>query len=218
MFKRILIVTTAVVGLAGAAHAQQIPSMDTVCAQPNMIPAQQVVCSSPRLRANAQRNLNTVIPLARSLGQPELVALVQTIARRSNEQMTYCRLAIDRPPQLPISKATEDCLAGWQDVNYSEYQRGILPEHNPQTATNAGLTADQQQVVYRAQQNAYNAYQSHAQAAAKCRLFANNSGGGSWAIGSPAFVLGATILSSISEAAHAQANYRDCMLAQGQQP
>jgi hypothetical protein len=29
MFKRILIVTTAVVGLAGAAHAQQIPSMDT---------------------------------------------------------------------------------------------------------------------------------------------------------------------------------------------
>lgn len=213
-----LVATTAVVGLASAAYAQQAPSVDAMCAQPNLTPLQQVGCSSPRLRANAQRNLNALFPLARNLSQPEQVALLQTIARQSNERMAYCRLAIDRPPRLPLDKATEDCLAGWQDIAYAEYQRGSLPEHNPQTATNAGLTVDQQQAIYRVQQHAYNAYQAHEQAAAKCRLFANNSGGGSWAVGSPAFVLGATILNSIGEAAHAQANYRDCMLAQGQQP
>jgi hypothetical protein len=216
MLKKMLLATTVVGSLAGAAHAQQ--SVDSLCAQPSHIPSQQVVCSSLRLKANAQRNLNALVPLARNLSRPEVIALFQTITRKSNEHMTYCRLAIDRLPQLPLGKATEDCLAAWQDISYAEYQRGILPEHNPQTATNAGLTADQQQLIYRAQQNAYNGYQADEQAAAKCRLFANNSGGGSWAIGSPAFVLGATILSSIGEAAHAQANYRDCMLAQGQQP
>jgi hypothetical protein len=91
MFKRILIATTAVVSLAGAAHAQQIPSVDTMCAQPIPQPTQQVVCSSPRLRANAQRNLNALIPLARSLSQPEIVAGLQAVARRSNEHMTYTR-------------------------------------------------------------------------------------------------------------------------------
>ena len=219
MLKQTLLAATVIGSLAGAAHAQQIPSIDTLCAQPNQNSTVQVLCSSPRLKANQQRNINALVPLARNLSQPEVIALFQTIARKSNEIMAYCRLAIDRPPQLPLSKATEDCLAGWQDFYYAEYQRGILPfEHNPQTASSAGLTADQQQLIYRAQQSAYNAYQSHEQTAAKCRLLARNSGGGSWAIGSPAFVLGATLLSSIGEAAQAQANYRDCMLALGQQP
>jgi hypothetical protein len=174
MFKKFLLASAAVVGLAGAAQAQ-IPSVETSCARPDLPVSSKVICSSPRLKANAQRNLNTLIPLARNLSGPETIALLQNMAHKSNEHMTYCRVPLDRMPALPISQATENCLAGWQDIIYAELQRGMLPDHNPATASSAGLTGDQQALISKAQQKVYEAqaaaYNAREQAAVAARAY-----------------------------------------------
>jgi hypothetical protein len=221
VLKKILLATAAIVGLVSAAQAQQIPSMDQTCARPDLTVSQKVACSSPRLKANAQRNITTLYPLVARLSPSETVALLQTLARQSNEHMTYCRVPVDRMPVLPLSQPTEDCLAGWQDVAYYEYQRGILPDHNPATASSVGLTAEQQAKISQVQARGAQVQAAHAvheQVAARCRLLANNSGSGWFAYGSPVFVGLSALANRFGEAARASNNYRDCMLAQGQQP
>jgi hypothetical protein len=124
MFKKIHLATIAVVGLAGAAHAQTT-LIDAVCAHPDLIPTQQIMCSTPRLRANGQRNLTALLQLASKLNPPDQAELVRRVQARGREHAISCRVDPDRPAQLPISKATEVCLAGWQDWTYAETQRGL---------------------------------------------------------------------------------------------
>ena len=124
MFKKILLATIAVVSLAGAAHAQTT-SIDAVCARPDLTPPQQIMCSTPRLRANGQRNLIALLQLASKLNPADQAELVRRVQARGREHAIYCRVDPDRPAQLPISKATEDCLAGWQDWTYAETQRAL---------------------------------------------------------------------------------------------
>jgi hypothetical protein len=128
MFRKTLLATAAVVGLAGAAQAQQplfAPSVDSFCVRSDLLPVQQVACSSPRLRAGWQRNMQAGLELAAKLNPADQAELVSRIKARGVEHALYCRIAPDRPPQLPISKATEDCLAGWQDWTHAEMQRGL---------------------------------------------------------------------------------------------
>jgi hypothetical protein len=124
MFKKILLATIAVVSLAGAAHAQTT-SIDAVCARPDLTPPQQIMCSTPRLRANGQRNLIALLQLASKLNPADQAELVRRVQARGREHAIYCRVDPDRPAQLPISKATEGCLAGWQDWTYAETQRAL---------------------------------------------------------------------------------------------
>jgi hypothetical protein len=63
-----------------------------------------------------------------------------------------------------------------------------------------------------AQTGSFDAYQ---QAAARCRLFANNSNSGFFAYGDPLGVMQQQIMNDFANAARARANYRDCMIAQG---
>src|SRR6516164_3006186 len=115
LFKKILLATVAVVGLAGAAHAQTT-SIDAVCARPDL---------TPTLRANGQRNLTALLQLASKLTPADQAELVRRVQARGREHAIYCRVDPDRPAQLPISRATEDCLAGWQDWTYAETQRAL---------------------------------------------------------------------------------------------
>ena len=107
-----------------AAHAQTT-SIDAVCARPDLTPPQQIMCSTPRLRANGQRNLIALLQLASKLNPADQAELVRRVQARGREHAIYCRVDPDRPAQLPISKATEGCLAGWQDWTYAETQRAL---------------------------------------------------------------------------------------------
>jgi hypothetical protein len=124
MFKKIHLATVAVVGLAGAAHAQTT-LIDTVCDRRDLIPTQQIMCSTQRLRANGQRNLTALLQLASKLNPADQAELVRRVQARGREHAIYCLVDPDQPAQLPISKPTEDCLADWQDWTYAETQRAL---------------------------------------------------------------------------------------------
>src|SRR5262245_11829179 len=121
MLKKLLLAGAAVLSLAGAAQAQSIDP----CGKPDLSIGQRVICSSPRLKANLLRNREIGLPLLRQqIKSPaEYIALMQNSARSLNKEMAYCRVPSDRMPALPLDNATEDCLAGWQDISYAKLQR-----------------------------------------------------------------------------------------------
>jgi hypothetical protein len=132
MSKKNLLATVVVVGLAGAAHAQQplfSPTVDSFCAnpnQPNLTVTQQagwrIACASPRLKANAARNITAGLQFFAKLPAGDQIELIARLKARQEEHFAYCRVADH--PQLPPSPEMENCLAYWQDQTYAEIQRG----------------------------------------------------------------------------------------------
>jgi hypothetical protein len=89
--KIILLSSVVVVGLSGAAHAQQplfSPTVDSLCANqnnPNLTAPQQagfrIICASPRLKANVARNVTAGLQFFAKLpagDQAELAARLKT--------------------------------------------------------------------------------------------------------------------------------------------
>lgn len=130
--KIILLSTVVVVGLAGAAHAQQplfSPTVDSLCGNqnnPNLTVPQQaglrITCASPRLKANGARNVTAVLQFFAKLPAGDQAELAARLKARQEEHLAYCRV-VDHP-QLPPSPEMENCLAYWQDQTYADIQRG----------------------------------------------------------------------------------------------
>ncbi len=104
--------------LAGAAQAQQplfAPTVEGRCLTANGLPTQlqrtaaAIVCSSPRLKAGAERNWTVTLQLAHLLSRDEAIEVASRMQARRREHLLYCRIDPERPAQLPISKATEEC-------------------------------------------------------------------------------------------------------------
>jgi hypothetical protein len=130
MFKKLLVATVAVIGLAGAAQAQQplfTPTVDGFCANLNVfgVTTQQnmrLICSSPRLKVIEERNLTAALAFFSKIPANVAVEFAARHDARQAEQAAYCRVAEN--PQLPPSPAMETCLAYWQDRTYAEIQSG----------------------------------------------------------------------------------------------
>jgi hypothetical protein len=123
MFKKILLATVAVVGLAGAAHAQRV---DILCGQPeqpgltvNQQQAGRLACASPRLKANAERNMLALSQFLGKLSAADRVELLEWVKARGIEIAAYCQVSANSQ----LTPQMEDCLAYWQDWSYSEIQR-----------------------------------------------------------------------------------------------
>jgi hypothetical protein len=121
VFKKILLATAAIAGLAHAAQAQLAPTVEGLCATIDSKPMTagqkaraQIVCASPRLRANYQRFINQAVQLDPLINRAEGAELIARIKARTEEAGAYCHA--DQPnPQLPPSPAMENCVGYWQE-------------------------------------------------------------------------------------------------------